>query len=816
MTTRTIPVATAGLSRTSRLIIESAIFAGVVAFGYTLTPRAGEPAIWWPPIGAFIAWLLSRPKRDWPLVLGLGTLIRLALAVSNGLPATVALWIVTGSVIGSVVSSLALRRFMGDRVPLSEPYDIVAFGAVAILVSGPIAAISAALYRIVVTGTPLTWLSPLHWSLGESVGVLLIAPLLLTMNDAIAWWRTSPALRRVELSAVLLMTVVSAYLALFSPLDSAEVMRPVLGLMLLPSVWAALRIGLFAVTWTQVIIGAAGAWGLIRGVGVLMALPSSHDRHVLLFQTYSLVLAVVSMLIAAAFASQRRSVQRARESEALFRGLVEALPVALLVEGDEAEPSYHNGRLTSLLGAVDRALGVDAWWSRLGVSAAQRAELRGDDAVEGAPARAPVTADLMGADGTTRHVELHVASVGNRHITAIVDLTDRARLEGELRQAHKLEALGTLAGGVAHDFNNILGAVIGNLDLSRRALPAGHEASAYLSDAESASKRAAEMVKQILTFSRQQDQERSVLTLGAVFREAVSHLRALAKANVTVQLAEGQEVPHVLGDSTQLHQVLMNLGTNALHAMRAKGGTLTLALESVEVTSDLVRRHPELREGRYARITVGDTGVGMSAETLERAFEPFFTTKQPGQGTGLGLAVVHGVVRAHDGAIISRSAPGEGTWFAVYLPGTMGTPPQGVPIIEPEPAMAGLRVLAVDDEPALARLVERALTRAGGAPKVFTKPGALLELLRAHPDDYDVVLTDLTMPEMSGFALANEVHRIRPGMPILLMSGFSAAMSADTLRAEGVRAMLQKPFTPDELCRAVLDVARATAGAGVA
>ena len=790
-----------------RLVAETVGFACVVAFGYLLTAAPGEPAVWWPPIGAVIAWLLSRPRRDWPTVLVLASAVRITLAVSSGVAPSVAIWVSAASVMDGLLSAHLLRRSHGSRKPLSEPYDIVAFAVVAILVTGPLAALSAAAFRLVMTSTPLTWLSPLHWSLSESVGAFLIAPLILTLGDARAWWRANDARRRLELTVVLLASGAAAAAVMLVPVAAAEPRRPLLAFVLVPSMWAALRIGMFAVSWAQAFSGAIAAWGLLHGLGVISALPTTTDHKVLLVQAYLLTVAVAVMIVAATFASQKRSVARALASEARFRRLVEGAPVAMLVEGADDEPLYHNPRFASLLGPVEATRALEEWWVERGLTPAQHAAMAAaaDDAT-GASVP-PVTADLTSSDGTARHVEIHRSAVGDHRITAVLDLTDRARLEEQVRQSSKLEALGTLAGGVAHDFNNMLGAVLGNLDLASRTLAPGHEASAYLQDAESASRRAADMVRQMLTFSRQQEAERSVLSLREPFREAAAQLRALAPPTVTVQVAEGRDLPNVVGDAAQLIQVLANLGSNGIHAMRERGGTLTLALESVEVTSDIVRRHPALRTGRYARFTVGDTGVGMPKETLDRAFEPFFTTRQPGQGSGLGLAVVHGVVLAHDGAVVARSAPNEGTWIGVYLPATMDALSAPAAPALGTPALEGLRVLAVDDEPALARLVARALTRLGGVPTVVTKPYEALALLRDRPDDFDVVLTDLTMPEMSGLVLAAEVRRLQPEMPVLLMTGYSSTLSAEGLRDDGIAGVLQKPFTPDELARAVLAVA---------
>ncbi|MBI3790376.1 MAG: MASE1 domain-containing protein [Gemmatimonadetes bacterium] len=778
------------------------LFAAVAALGYAMVQSAGAAAIWWPPSGAAIAWLFSRKRREWGQVLVLAFLIRLGVAATLGRSTGLSALVIAGSLASNVVAALVLQRLLAGRTRLAEPYDVISLAGVALFVAGPLAAAWAALYRAALAGGDLVWWSPVHWAMGDAVGVVLAGPFLLTLNDAVAWWKRSSLACRLELLALLLVTFVGAWQALYSPLDESEFRRPLLGLLLLPPVWAALRIGIFAASWTQVIIGVIGARGLIVGAGVIMALPSSHDRHVLLFQVYELVLALASLLIAAAFESQRAALAKVRESEAQFRRLVDDAPVALLVEHTaRAERPYLNPRLVALLGPAPADGDLEAWWDRTGVMPAVRAAL--DEAAEhfGTQSYAGVTTDLLGSDGATRHVELNVSIAGDRRITAFTDLTERTRLEAELRQATKLEALGTLAGGVAHDFNNLLGAVLGNLALAQRSLGQPSEALALLREAERAGQRATAVARQILTFSRRENEARHVVTLGPVLHEAVSILRGAAGPGVRVEVHEGNDVPTVWGDTTQLHQLIVNLGTNALHAMRTTGGTLTVALDAVTVTSADLRLGRGQREGRHARLVVRDTGHGMPPETLERVFEPFFTTKALGEGTGLGLAVVHGVVRGHDGTIMATSAPGAGASFEVLIPAAVT--PVSVPIItEAEaPTARGLRVLVVDDEHSLARLAERALQRAECTVTSLTSAGDALALLTAHADEFDVLVTDLTMPEMSGLELVAEMRKVRVDLPVLLVSGYSVMLTEEQLEVEGIAAVLSKPYSPDEISR---------------
>jgi len=374
----------------------------------------------------------------------------------------------------------------------------------------------------------------------------------------------------------------------------------------------------------------------------------------------------------------------------------------------------------------------------------------------------------------------------------------KAKLEDQLRRAQKMEALGTLAGGIAHDFNNILTAIVGNVALAEMALPPDHPARGFIGEVSKATQRATDLVRQILTFSRQKEQERKVIHLEPVVKEVRKLLRAALPSTIDIRLDVEPNLPSVLADASQIHQVLMNLATNAGHAMREHGGLLQIQLSRFQVTPELMHLVPDLREAPYIRLQVSDTGHGMEAKTVERIFDPFFTTKAPGEGTGLGLAVVHGIVKNHDGAITVYSQPGKGTTFHVYFPVTeeaATTPAASAPV----PHGQGQRILFVDDEPALARVAEIVLRRLNYVVTACTKPAEALAQFRAHPENFDAVITDLTMPGTTGLELARQLLEIRPNVPILLVTGFSGTLTHEMVQQRGIRDLLLKPFTPDSL-----------------
>jgi PAS domain S-box-containing protein len=379
------------------------------------------------------------------------------------------------------------------------------------------------------------------------------------------------------------------------------------------------------------------------------------------------------------------------------------------------------------------------------------------------------------------------------------------RLEEQLRQTQKLEAIGTLAGGIAHDFNNILTAILGFTELALYDVPQDSAAWCNLQEAFTAGKRAKDLVQQILAFSRQSKQEYKPVQLHLIVKEALTLLRASLPATINIRQHIAPRAGTVLADPTQMHQVLMNLCTNAEHAMRETGGVLEVRLEAVEVDADFAAVHPELTPGPHLRLTVRDTGYGMKHEVMERIFEPFFTTKDLGEGTGMGLAVIHGIITSHGGAITVASAPGHGTTFEVYLPRIDRT---AGPEARPEEAIPGghERILFVDDEDALARLGQALLERLGYEITVRTSSIEALEVFRVAPQRFDLVITDQTMPNMTGEVLARELRRIRPDIPIILCTGFSYMMTAEKAQTLGIDAFLMKPLVTRDLGLAIRQV----------
>ena len=382
------------------------------------------------------------------------------------------------------------------------------------------------------------------------------------------------------------------------------------------------------------------------------------------------------------------------------------------------------------------------------------------------------------------------------------DLTERRKLEQKTHQTQKLESIGQLAGGIAHDFNNILFCIVGYLDLARIAAADQPVMLDYLEHISKAADRAVDLVKQILTFSRQNKPEREPVELNDVVLEALKLLRASVPATIRIQ-TELTKTPAVLANASAIHQIIMNLGTNAWHAMRDQPGTLKVEMGVMEVDDDFAKTRPDLHPGDYVRLSVSDTGCGMDRTTLEHIFEPFFTTKAVGEGTGLGLAMVHGIMKSHDGAVSVYSQPGKGTTFNLYFP-ALATKAVTQPIKStPIPRGNGEQILLVDDEEVLASLGKRMLEQLGYTVTMKTSALEAVAAVRAQPEFFDLVITDLTMPVMDGTTLGGQLLQIQPRLAIILTTGYSGVMTAGKVRELGFRELLNKPSTARALAEAV-------------
>jgi len=384
------------------------------------------------------------------------------------------------------------------------------------------------------------------------------------------------------------------------------------------------------------------------------------------------------------------------------------------------------------------------------------------------------------------------------------DIREQKQLQAQLQQAQKMEAIGTLAGGIAHDFNNILSAIIGYTEMSLGDVEQGSLLYNNLQKVLNAGGRAKDLASQILTFSRQSDQDLKPVKVKLIAKDALKLLRASLPTTIEIH-RNIQSDSAILADSTQIHQVLMNLCTNAGHAMREKGGILEVKLVDVEVDSDFTASYPDLKPGHFLKLTISDTGHGISPHVLERIFDPFFTTKEKGEGTGMGLSVVHGIVKSHGGMITVYSEPEKGSVFNIFLPAIEERLEMEVVVEKPLPHGTE-RILFIDDEETLVDIGKSLLESLGYDVVTETSSIEALKLFKAQVDRFDLVITDMTMPKMTGDKLAGEVLQIKPDIPIILCTGFSAMIDEDKAKAMGIRAFIFKPILRRDIAEAVRKV----------
>jgi len=518
--------------------------------------------------------------------------------------------------------------------------------------------------------------------------------------------------------------------------------------------------------------------------------------------------------------SERKRAESAlRESEERFRNLTEAAFEGIFVS--------ENGRLVDVNDQGLRLIGC----TRAGVLGRDVVDFVGPESRDFVSENIRNNSEtayqfrMLRRDGSVFEAEAHakMMNTGGKvlRMTAVRDITERLRneqgrrnLEEQLRHTQKMDALGTLAGGIAHDFNNILTGILGNLQLAELDLPAGSPVLASIGASVQACRRARDLVARILSFSRLSQDNRETGSLGPTILEAVELLRVGLAGAIQIRTRIDGACPPVLFDSGQMHQVVMNLGTNAIQAIRGGGGVITLELSAVAPDRALRELHPQVAESHGVRLTVRDTGCGMEPAVLKHLFEPFYTTKPGGQGTGLGLAMVHAIVKSHEGAIVVESAPGKGSRFDLYFPAAeqpaapAGPAPQAFPGQTFAPFGNGRRIMLVDDQDTVRAVGSTLLERMGFSPAVYGKPVEALEAFRAAPAGFAAVITDLAMPEMTGLEFAGHVLSIRPGVPFIVASGYMPSEMQHEARGLGVRCVIGKPFELEEMIariRAMVD-----------
>ncbi len=533
----------------------------------------------------------------------------------------------------------------------------------------------------------------------------------------------------------------------------------------------------------------------------------------------ALVLALLTWLLVTgrdrAHDAARAMTRQLHDSERQYRRIVETASEGIWIVDAQGRTSFSNQALQQLLGCTE-ALLLGRPWSDF-LDEAGHAALLGDvdqPALQGREVR------LRRADGSTLQARVSTNRIRDEQgraagVLAMVtddrqrhhDEARRSLLEGQLRQSQKMEAIGTLAGGIAHDFNNIMAAILGNLALVRQDLGTQHAVAPRLDQIAQAGARARSLVQQIVAFSRQQPQALVLQPLQPLLDEAVTLLRATLPAAVVLRLDCSAQTPPVAVDATQLQQVLLNLCTNAWHALPDSAGRIIIGLDEVWLGAAQAEHLGSVRTGAHAHLWVSDNGCGMDETTRQRVFEPFFTTKPLGRGTGLGLAVVHGIVASHGGAISVDSRTGQGSCFHLYLPIARPSPQNhqadAALVVAPGPALQrrgrGQHVLYVDDDAVMGVMVEGLLQRQGWRISTLEDPRAALARALDMADPVDLVVTDFNMPGLSGLDLARALFAHRPRLPVIISSGYVTDRLRSEAEGAGVRHVLQKEHTLEQL-----------------
>jgi two-component system cell cycle sensor histidine kinase/response regulator CckA len=391
-------------------------------------------------------------------------------------------------------------------------------------------------------------------------------------------------------------------------------------------------------------------------------------------------------------------------------------------------------------------------------------------------------------------------------IGTFLDITEKVEIENKLRQARKMEAVGTLAGGIAHEFNNVLGIIMGNTELAIDDLPQWNPTQRHLMEIKAACMRARDVVRQLLNFSRKTDVIKKPIDLMLVVSESLKLMRASIPSSIQINSQLPVNGCPVVADPTQIRQIIFNLCTNAAHAMSENGGQLNICLENIELDDQQASQYNDLLPGFYARLRVSDSGHGIAPNVLDKIFDPYFTTKEVGKGSGMGLSVIHGIVKAHAGAIAVKSDLNQGTTFDILFPAVPETWKEDTFCPGDDFPKGSEYILLIDDEPALIRSGEQILSRLGYRVQAQTNPLTALAMFQAQPQDYDLVISDMTMPQMTGDRLAYELLSIRKDIPIILCTGFSERLNQRTAQALGIREYVSKPLNTLEISHTIRQV----------
>jgi PAS domain S-box-containing protein len=796
-----------------RPLLVAVAFYGSAQLGYRLTVPGTNVGVFWPAAGLSLGLLLVLGLRAWTGVAA-GAAALLLPDLLSRLPPGAALVTGLGEIAADVVPPLAgawaVRRALRGRDPLASAPDLfrlLFWGAVvAQLLAASMG--TAALWAGGMARPSALWGAWETWFMSDAASAVLVA------LPCLAWCRRAPRERPHRHALLAGLALACGLLAFFGGSDPRlRTFAAPLGLLVV--LYATFTQGARGATLTALVFSATAVWATTTGRAIFPA--GTVQAQALLLDAYLVALGLMGAVLAAVLAERQASAARLGESEARLRAVLDAIPTPIAMSGPAGRVEFMNRRFVGLFGWGPADLpDVATWFLRAFPDPGYREQARrrwggAEAAARTAGSDALVTdLEVTCKDGAVRTVDAVGTSTGDRMVVLFVDLTERRRaeekhaeLQRQLAQAQRIESVGRLAGGVAHDLNNLLSPVIAYTDLLLSTAQAGSEAVADLSEIKRAAERARDLTRQLLALGRKQ-----VLDVHAVdLRQEVVRLERLLRLALREDVRLELRVPPALGpvrvDPSQLDQVLMNLAVNARQAMPG-AGTLVVELADEDLDDQTSRPHPEIPAGRWVRLSVSDTGVGMAPEVLQRVFEPFFTTKR-GEGTGLGLSIVHGIVSQHGGHVAVDSRPGRGSTFHVYLPraGVEAAPAGPPPASPPPPAPGRGTILLAEDEEVVRRAAVRVLERLGYRVLAFPDATSCLAGAAAEPGPVDLLLTDVVMPGLDGRQLHLRLQGLRPGLRVLYMSGYPGDLVVHRGVVDDGAGFLQKPFSADGLAEAV-------------
>jgi len=789
--------------------------------GLSVPFTSGNVSPVWPPSGIALAAILIWGYRVWPGIALAAFLVNFL----SPIPHPAALGIAVGNTSAALVAAFLLRRIANFQT-LRQLRDVLGLVFLAGIVSTTIAA-SVGVVSLFLAGVQpwSTYASAWGvWWLGDAMGVLLVAPLILTVRQLGRIRGTSRAIEGTVLLAGIALTCWFIF-------DNRFVTRTgegVLAFSVFPFVvWAAIRFGISGSAFASFLLATISVWATARGSGPFVR--HTPMENAVLLQVFLAVIAITGMTLAVIviereraeralrrehqlLEAQRRSEEALRDSQQRLMGIISSTMDALItVDRDQRIVVFNKAAEQIFRCPASDAIGhpIDKFIpEQFREIHRQHIGNFGRTGVTGRSMYSPGTLLGLRADGEEFPIEAAISQIesgGEKLYTAIVrDITVRKQTEEQLRQARKMEAVGQLAGGVAHEFNNFLGIIMGYSHLLDEQAAADETLSRSVADIKAATEHAASLTRQLLAFSRKQVLQPKVLDINQSVAEMDKLLRRLIGADIELVTVLQPGVGAVRADSAQIQQIFINLVVNARDAM-PQGGSVVIETANVELDDHYAERNWDVHPGPYVMLAVTDTGLGMDAETQAHIFEPFFTTKEQGKGTGLGLSMIHGIVKQSGGHIAVESAISKGTTFRIYLPRVSEPVRQddGGAKSPVEPRGGTETILIVEDEPALRELMSQCMRKLGYTVLTAQDGTEALEICEHHPGPIHLVLTDIVMPRMNGLQLKERVAARRSGVKFLFVSGYvDAALERSELFTQHT-AFLEKPFPPDELAHKV-------------